>query len=261
MSSFALVNSARTAPSAATQWAHDIRNTLATVGLHLDALERLAGAAGRRSIEAAHALMMRATSMCEQALARPAPAQAAACRRPVDVVATVRQIAELLDPVAPEGFAIHIPTEQPIAVMADPGQLFRVIFNLLQNSVGVARRHGTLKAVHVTAERTGAMVAIRIADDGPGLPARIRRHLFRPVESSTGGCGFGLAIARELTETNGGTLTLAKSGKGAAFMLELPAPSSIPSTRSAGGSILGGANRWSFLPAPVSILRVRAAKR
>jgi hypothetical protein len=36
----------RTAPSPANQWAHDIRNTLTTLGLHLDTLERLAGPAG-----------------------------------------------------------------------------------------------------------------------------------------------------------------------------------------------------------------------
>jgi signal transduction histidine kinase len=231
----------RGAASSATQWAHDMRNTLTTVGLHLDTLERLAGSSGREAVEAAHALIRRATVMCEQALGHASRAEPLARRRPVDVVAAVRQVAELLAPVAPEAFDIRIRSNRSIAVMADPEHLFRVVFNLLHNAVTVARRHGTLKTVNVWAERSGATVVVRIADDGPGLPAQVRKHLFRPDVSATGGHGFGLSIARELAEKNGGTLALARSAKGTAFVLELPVPSAAvaalegPVTRSLGG--------------------------
>ena len=54
------------------------------------------------------------------------------------------------------------------------------------------------------------MVAIEIADDGPGMPPKARENLFRPFFGSArpGGSGLGLAIARELMRAHGGDLAL-----------------------------------------------------
>ena len=213
----------RAPPSPATQWAHDIRNTLTTVGLHLDTLERLAGTRGHKAVEAAHALMMRATEMSEQALAHAARAEPPARRRAVDVVKVIRQVTELLAPIAPDRFAIRVHAADTTPVLADAEQVFRILFNLLHNAVTLARRNNAITAVDITVERSDATVTVRIADDGPGLPAAIRKTLFRPGASATGGGGIGLAIARELAERNGGVLELARSGKGTTFALELPA--------------------------------------
>ncbi len=227
------------APPAA-EWAHDIRNALTTVGLHLDTLERLAGSAGHRPVEAAHALMMRATAMCEQALAHTSTAAPATRRRVVDAAAAVRQVVDLIAPIAPEGFAIRVYAEGTASVMADPDHLFRILFNLLHNAASVARRSGAIKTVEIAIERSSAMVVARIADDGPGLPAAVRKRLFRAGGPSAGGSGHGLSIARELAERNGGTLRLAPSAKGATFVLEVPAAATVaaskegPVTRSLG---------------------------
>jgi signal transduction histidine kinase len=228
----------RTPPSPATKWAHDIRNTLATVGLHLDTLERLAGSGGQKAVEAAHALMTRASSMCEQALTQAARAEPRA-RREVDVVKTIRQVAALLEPVAPARFEIRVHAQGAFPALADAEQLFRIIFNLLHNAVSVARRRSSLKTVDISVERAGATVVVRIADDGPGLPAAVRKQLFRPGVSSIGG-GLGLAIARELAEQNGGMIELAESAKGTTFVLEFPAAAASrdgPVTRSLGQRI------------------------
>lgn len=220
----------RAAPPPATQWAHDIRNALTTVGLHLDTLERLAGSSGHKAVEAAHALMLRATAMCEQALAQAGRAEPAARRRAVDVSATIRQVGELIEPIAPESFAVRVQADGAFPVMADPDQLFRILFNLLHNAASVARRNRKLKTVDIAVERTGATVTVRIADDGPGLPAAVRKQLFRAGVASAGGSGLGLAIARELAERNAGTLRLAPSAKGATFLLEIPAAAAITSS-------------------------------
>ncbi len=213
----------RAPPSPAAQWAHDIRNALAVVGLHLDTLERLAGAPGHRAVDAAHALMTRATAMCEQALAQTARTEPPARRRGVDIVETARRATEVLAPIMPERFAIRLHAVGAAPVSADAEQLFRILFNLLHNAVTLARRQHVITSVDVTVERRGATIALRIADDGPGLPAKVRRNLFRPGASATGGRGIGLAIARELAEHNGGVLELAGSRKGTTFELELPA--------------------------------------
>jgi signal transduction histidine kinase len=241
MSHLALVSPAvRTMAPPAAQWAHDIRNALTTVGLHLDTLERLAGSAGHKAVEAAHALMLRATAMCEQALAQTARAEPAARRRAVDAVAAIRQVADLIAPIAPEGFAIHVHGDGAFPISADADHLFRIVFNLLHNAVSVARDRRRLRSVDIAVERTDGMIVVRVADDGPGLPASVRKQLFRAGVASAKGSGLGLAIARELAELSGGTLRLAPSAKGATFVLELPAAATVaavkegPVTRSLG---------------------------
>jgi signal transduction histidine kinase len=220
----------RALPSPAKQLAHDIRNALATVGLHLDTLERLAGSSGHKAVEAAHALMMRATVMCEQALAHASCAEPARPRRAAEAVAAIRHVADLVGPIAPEAFAIRVHADGAFPVMADADQLFRILFNLLHNAASVARRSGKLKTVEISVERSATSVVVRIADDGPGLPATVRKQLFRAGVASAEGSGLGLSIARELAERNGGTLRLARSAKGATFVLELPAAAAVKTT-------------------------------
>jgi signal transduction histidine kinase len=223
MSHLALVSpTMRAAPSPAAQWAHDIRNALTTVGLHLDTLERLAGSAGHKAVEAAHALMLRATAMCEQAVAQERRGEPAPRRRAVEAVAAIRQVADLIAPTAPAGFSVRIHADGSFPVTVDADHLFRILFNLLHNAGAVARSGGKLTTVDVSVERAAGSVMLRIADDGPGLPAKVRKRLFRAVASSSGS-GLGLSIARELAEQNGGTLRLAPSAKGATFVLEIQA--------------------------------------
>lgn len=215
-----------TGPSA--RWAHDIRNALATVGLHVETLERLSGSRGREIAHAAHLLMSRAAAMCTEAMAEGARPEAVSRRKPFDIVRTIVQIVSLLRPTVPEGFEIRVAGSGACAVEADQQEVFRILFNLVHNAIAVARQQGAgarmtqaMTNVTLLAERNGATVTVRVADDGPGLPPRVRAHLFGRQQSTTGGSGIGLAIARELAERNGGVLHHADSARGASFVLEL----------------------------------------
>ena len=228
MSQLALA-SLNSGPSA--RWAHDIRNALATVGLHLETLERLSGSRGREIAHAAHLLMSRAASMCNEAMAQSSQAGTQSRRKPFDIAKTIAQVANLLRPTAPEGFVIRVAGNGSFMVLADPQDAFRILFNLVHNAMAIARQQQTSgRMTHVTLliERSGATVKVRIADDGPGLPATVRAKLFRRQKSGTGGSGIGLSIARELAEQNGGVLRLAESARGTTFVLELPAGTAMP---------------------------------
>jgi signal transduction histidine kinase len=213
-----------TDPSA--RWAHDVRNALTTVGLHLETLERMSGPRGRDIAHAAHTLMARAAAMCSAAMTQGAQTDAPSRRTPLDVLKTIAQIANLLRPTAPDGFEIRVAGSGAFMVLADAQEVFRVLFNLVHNALSVAReRAGTaqpMTGVTLLLERHGPAVTVRIADDGPGLPKAVRDNLFRAQRSSTSG-GMGLSIARELAERNGGVLQYLESARGATFLLQLAA--------------------------------------
>src|SRR6266481_6197271 len=90
------------------QVAHDLRNLLATVGLHLETLQRLSGPSGAKAANAAHAMLTRGTALCNQALDRTAGADSRAHRKGVDVIEIARQVVDLLAPAAPKDFSFNI---------------------------------------------------------------------------------------------------------------------------------------------------------
>jgi signal transduction histidine kinase len=113
-------------------------------------------------------------------------------------------------------------------VTADPDQLHRILVNLLRNArqaIEHQEGRGGVGRVEVSMEAVGGASLIRISDDGPGVPERIRERLFQPFAGSgrPDSTGLGLAIARELAQGHGGDLTLSVTGeRGTVFELRLP---------------------------------------
>ena len=218
--------------------AHDLRNLLATIGLHLETLQRVAGPSGAKAAHAAHALLARGATLCNNVLERSTPAGTRSLRRGVDLVQVAREVADLLRPCAPKDFCFDIGRGGTGSVLADPDDIFRVVFNLMNNAVAIAnRKRNVLTTIAIEVSTEGANVTIRIGDDGPGLPARVRTGLFvrDPRRAKSSHRGHGLVIARELAERNGGTLALIPSAKGVSFALTLPALLSVlPQDRSLG---------------------------
>jgi signal transduction histidine kinase len=103
------------------------------------------------------------------------------------------------------GLTVQCDVEDAI-VRVDARRMVQVIRNLVVNALTHAK-----STVSVTANAR----AIRVSDDGPGVPPehapRIFDRFYRADASrsrTTGGAGLGLAIARQLVELHGGTLTL-----------------------------------------------------
>lgn len=203
------------------QWAHDIRNALAVTGLHLETLERLSGSAGRKAASAAQAVMKRASELCNASLAQTGRTGQGNPRRGFDLMQTIKEIAAILEPTIPQGFEIRIAPQAMCMVVGNPTDVYRILFNLIQNAVSAARNGARMTFVAVGIEYQVPMVAVRIVDDGPGLPKVIKSRLFRQTASTTGGSGLGIAIARELAERNGATLRLTDGASGTSYVLEL----------------------------------------
>jgi signal transduction histidine kinase len=210
----------------AAQTAHDMRNILTSIGLHLETLQRLSGPRGVKAADAVYALLTRGAGLCNSALDCSTGIGNHARRRRVDLVRTAQQIAGLLEPSAPKDLSFDIDKNSAGYVLADPDDVFRILFNLMSNAVSVANRPAsTMKSVTIRVSTEGRVVTTQVSDDGPGLPACVQSCLFRSQskQSRSTRHGYGLAIARELAERNGGTLTLAPATRGVNFELKLAA--------------------------------------
>jgi signal transduction histidine kinase len=115
-----------------------------------------------------------------------------------------------------------VAADADLKVQCDPQDLDEMIGNLLDNAWRWARTE-----VRITATAEGRMIAIEIADDGPGISEELLASAIEPgrrLDESGEGHGFGLSIARELAEWHGGRLILVngKTG-GLSATLRLPA--------------------------------------
>jgi signal transduction histidine kinase len=89
-----------------------------------------------------------------------------------------------------------------------------------------AWRHAQGAPARIEAVREGAMILVRVSDDGPGVLPELRESIFDRGVRRPGsrGQGLGLAMARGLVESLGGTLTLVPTESGGAcFCVALPA--------------------------------------
>jgi K+-sensing histidine kinase KdpD len=109
-------------------------------------------------------------------------------------------------------------------VDADAAQLERAFANLIENAI----RHGGGRPVTVRSRLAGDKIAIRVVDQGPGIPESEWQRIFEPFVSGAangagGGSGLGLAIAKGFVEANGGEIAVESVvGQGSSFVVGLP---------------------------------------
>lgn len=111
-------------------------------------------------------------------------------------------------------------------VTADPGLLDRVLGNIVENAL---RHQPAPGAVRISSSGLGDRVEIRVVDTGPGVPQGDRDRIFLPFQRhgdapSGDGVGLGLAVARGLAESMGGSVVPEDTpGGGLTVVVDLPA--------------------------------------
>jgi signal transduction histidine kinase len=209
--------------TAVTKINHDLRNILATARLVTDGLSTSAAPEVRKVAPRLIDAIDRAIALCSRTLdfsreGAPPFAPSRFKLRPLfDEIGPGLALAET-------GFEIEFDGSAELTVSADRDQLYRVLSNLARNAVEAGAHR-----LRIAVARSDGIVAIDVADDGPGLPPRARENLFRPFAASgrPGGSGLGLAIARELMRVHGGDLVLvASTSAGTTFRITMPATKS-----------------------------------
>ena len=125
-----------------------------------------------------------------------------------------------------------IPTE-PLLVEGDEDLLHRAIFNITLNAVQAAPATNgrvTVELSRLNAEQipTGvpfevSAVALRVSDNGAGIPIELRERVFDPFfTTKSGGTGLGLPIVHRAIEAHRGFVFMDSSPKGTRFTVLLP---------------------------------------
>ena len=224
---------------------HDLKNMLTSAQIASERLAALKDPKVSQALPRLERALDRAVKLASGVLAYGKTQEAAPEPRPVRLAAAVEAAAEEAR-LAEGRIALKSgigPAEQ---VSADPDQLHRILANLRRNAreaIEHQERRRTAGRITVTLARTGDASLVRVTDNGPGVPERVRERLFQPFAGSgrPDGAGLGLAIARELAQGHGGDLILAATGsKGSTFELRLPgAPPPAPVRRRATKSAAG----------------------
>jgi two-component system, NtrC family, C4-dicarboxylate transport sensor histidine kinase DctB len=117
-----------------------------------------------------------------------------------------------------------VPEREPLTATGNAVELQQAILNLMTNAEqALAGRPQAAITVALRDESGG--VALRVADNGPGIPHALRTQVFEPfftTHSRSDFAGLGLSAARRIAMRCGGTLDLEESAAGASFVMRLP---------------------------------------
>jgi signal transduction histidine kinase len=107
-------------------------------------------------------------------------------------------------------------------VMATGGELNQVWLNLVDNALDAVPEGGHIQLL---ARRELEWVAVRVVDDGPGVPADLVGKIFDPFFTTKppgDGTGLGLDIARHLVKQHGGEIEVHTRPGRTEFLVRLP---------------------------------------
>ena len=119
----------------------------------------------------------------------------------------------------------------PAEADIDARNLESAIYNLLLNACQAATHSTHVPEVKVHLTEVDERIYVTILDNGPGIPASVRRTLFDPFVTAgkPNGTGLGLTLARRIAEEHGGSVCLEESNRErTVFTLSLTKTRSLP---------------------------------
>jgi protein-histidine pros-kinase len=187
---------------------HDLRTPLTRLRMRLEAFEGPQAEAAVADIQEMDGLIDSSMAVLREQRDGTPPAV-------IDLVALVQA---RVDDLADAGHDVALGGMREARARAHPAALGRIVDNLLGNAL----RYGGRARVAIVP--LGAQVELTVDDDGPGIPPEQIELAFQPWvrlgaaqaggPTARAGQGLGLAIARDLAERDGGSLTLANRAEG-----------------------------------------------
>ena len=214
--------------------AHELRNPLAPIS---NAVHLMRRPDGRRATDRLMGIVERQVQQIVKLvddlleISRITRGKIELDRKPMALAETIRDAVETSRPLverARHQLEISLPDE-PLVLDADPVRLTQVFGNLVNNAAKYTEPGGH---IWLSAEREDGAVAVRVRDNGLGIPADELPHVFemfaqahaQATQTGSDGLGIGLAIVRKLVEMHGGTVEAHSAGphQGSEFVVRLP---------------------------------------
>jgi signal transduction histidine kinase len=221
--------------------AHDMRNFLSPLSARLDWLHLRTQQSGEKDmpqqVELARQSLARLRGLIDDMLnvSRIDAGIFSVSAERVDLGVLVKACAAPLSS-AREPVNVQLVTEESIVVSADPNRLRQCLENLITNAINVSPSGVPVRILvkRKPRDKDRQWASVEICDEGPGIPAEFLPRIFdRFVTGSPreGGLGLGLYIAKRIAALHGGDLSVESTpGRGARFILLLPAAASEPAT-------------------------------
>ena len=148
------------------------------------------------------------------------------CTDRIELAPMVEEIFADLAPLADRN-GIILESEGDGAMIGSDTLIYRMLFNLTENSIRYNRPNGTVR-IMITDEKN--RLVMRVADTGCGIPEKYRESIFQPffrVDKSrsreNGGVGLGLSLVWEIVALHGGEIRVEESSeKGTTIAVKLP---------------------------------------
>jgi signal transduction histidine kinase len=150
--------------------------------------------------------------------------------KPCDLKTLIYDVVDEFEPLAVAAelqLVADIQRQQPLVVMGEEEQLYRLVANLMANAIHYTPKNGK---VWVKLDREDRLALIRVQDTGIGIAPDAQSHIFerfyrvnRDRSRATGGSGLGLAIAMTIARSHHGTIQVqSQLGQGSTFTVKLP---------------------------------------
>jgi PAS domain S-box-containing protein len=219
--------------------AHDFNNLLTVINGYSEIVFQTLGEhdAARSEIDEIRKAGARAAELTQQLLAfsRKQIAQP----RALDLNRMIEESGSMFRTLLGEDIELVLTLGRPLGqVLADPGQMHRVIMNLLANARDAMPGGGKLiiETMNVASSTgylaehpeltPGPCVLLAVSDTGEGIDEQTRAHLFEPFFTTKGpgkGTGLGLPTVYGIVKQSGGWIRMqSEAGKGTTFKIYLP---------------------------------------
>jgi PAS domain S-box-containing protein len=220
--------------------AHEIRNPLSAINIHLSTLDRILEdadhlpeeerSAGGTAVSQARLASRKMASVVRRVMdfAKPTPPRL----KRINVNSLVEEVFRLSrTEMRDRGIALETSlSPDPPQCPADPSLLQQVLLNLIQNAAKALETTEGSKRVEIGTSLEEGRLVLRVSDSGPGVPTHLRQRIFDPFFTTrTDGHGIGLSFCHRVISDHGGSLTVGTSPWGGAeFRIVLPVAQTEP---------------------------------
>lgn len=220
--------------------AHEIKNPLGAVSIHLQLIRRRLRGERQEPDAAAWSAVREAVGVIEEEVERlnQIVVDYLFAVRPMNVNLTSGQVnevlAELLRLLRPELKEAGIELREQLGndlprVRLDQRYLREALLNIIKNAIAAmveATSSDRPRVLAVASATDGESVTIRIGDTGPGIPQEIQGKVFEPYFTTRDfGSGLGLTLVYKIVKEHLGEIELdSKPGSGSTFSISIPIP-------------------------------------